>query len=326
MLKTASMTGLWLEDKKLEMRELPIPSPVQGEALVRLRLAGICGTDLELVRGYYPYTGVPGHEFVGEVIDAPSDPSWVGRRVVGEINASCKECDTCLTGRPTHCERRTVLGIVGRDGVFAEYFTLPVGNLLEVHSSIPDEAAVFTEPLAAACQILEQVPVESGNRVLLIGAGRLGQLIARVLSLEECTLQVLARYATQEALLNSHGISTIGVEDISDRSIDVAIEATGDPGGFELAVQAVRPRGTIVMKSTYHGKVEVDFSALVVDEVTLVGSRCGPFERALDLMESSKICSTDLIAKTYPLGQSLEAFDHAAKHGALKVLLDPRLD
>ncbi|MCP4676458.1 MAG: alcohol dehydrogenase catalytic domain-containing protein [Deltaproteobacteria bacterium] len=320
------MTGLWLEDRKLNVRKLQVPSPAPDEALVRLRLAGICGTDLELARGYYPYAGVPGHEFVGEVVEALSEPSWVGRRVVGEINASCKECDTCLAGRPTHCERRTVLGIVNHDGVFAEYFTLPVGNLHKIPSSLPDEAAVFTEPLAAACQILEQVTVERGYRVLLIGAGRLGQLIARVLSLSECELHVIARYPIQEELLHSHGIATIVPEEISNRSFDVVVEATGDPSGFKLAVQAVRPRGTIVLKSTYHGKIEVDFSALVVDEVALVGSRCGPFAKALTLMERSRIDPTYLIAKTYPLDQSLQAFEHAAEHGALKVLLDPRLE
>src|SRR5512147_514411 len=221
------MQALWLENNRLELRDAPRPGRT-GEALIRVRRAGVCGTDLELVRGYYPFAGIPGHEFVGEVVEAP-DPAWVGKRVVGEINVVCGRCEQCLSGRAHHCESRTVLGIVARDGVFAEFTSLPLENLHVVPDSVPDEAAVFTEPLAAALEIEQQVQIRPADRVLLIGAGRLGQLVAQTL---------------------------------------------------ELARRAVRPGGTLVLKSTYRGEVTLNLSSIVVDEVTLLGSRCGPFEPA----------------------------------------------
>jgi threonine dehydrogenase-like Zn-dependent dehydrogenase len=293
-----------------------------GEALVKVRLAGICATDLELVRGYYPYTGIPGHEFVGEVIAAPQ-AEWVGRRVVGEINAVCGECEACRHGRPTHCERRTVLGIVNRNGAFAEYLTLPMANLHLLPDSVPDEMAVFTEPLAAALEIGQQVHIQPTERVLVVGAGRLGQLIAQVLALTGCDLRVLARHPNQIALLARRGIRSITQDEVPQRRMDVVIEATGSPSGFEVARRAVRPRGTLVLKSTYAGNLEVNLSALVVDEITLVGSRCGPFRPALQLMESRLVDPTPLIEARYPLEQGVAAFEHAARPGVLKVLLQP---
>ncbi len=322
-----SFAGIWLQEGRLSWKDdIPMPSPSPGEALIHTRLAGICGTDLELKRGYYPYTGVPGHEFVGEVISCPSAPQWEGRRVVGEINAPCRACPTCQRGMLTHCENRTVLGIVNRPGVLGSYFTLPAANLLEVSGDLPDEAAVFTEPLAAALQILEQVTLKPSHTVILVGAGRLGQLIARVLQLSLAQLLVLDPDPAKRARLEELGISTVdpapGLEPQLKRSADFVVEASGNPVGFELARRLVRPRGTIVAKSTYHGKLELDYSALVVDEITLVGSRCGPFAPALRLLREGTVDPRPLIEARYPPEQGIAAFEHAARFGALKILID----
>lgn len=315
------MNALWLENNGISLREVPQPGK-PNEALIRIRKAGICSTDLELVKGYYPYTGVLGHEFVGDVIEA-DDASWIGARVVGEINAVCNQCEQCLNGRPTHCESRTVLGIASRDGVFADYTTLPLSNLHRVPASVPDEMAVFTEPLAAALEIQEQVQVKSTDRVLLVGAGRLGQLIAQTLALTGCELRVVARHKHQQDLLKARGIRIISEEEIQPWRWDIVVEATGSPNGFSLARKAIRPRGTLVLKSTYKGEMSVNFSSIVVDEVNIVGSRCGPFEPALRLMESRQVDPTVLIDSEFALGEALKAFEHAAESGVLKVLVKP---
>ena len=315
------MNALWLENNAISLRNVPQPQK-PNEALIKIRKAGICSTDLELVKGYYPYTGVLGHEFVGEVVEA-GDTSWIGQRVVGEINAACNQCEQCLNGRPTHCENRTVLGIVNRDGVFAEYTTLPLANLHKIPASIPDEMAVFTEPIAAALEIQQQVQVKPTDRVLLIGAGRLGQLIAQTLSLTGCNLRVVARHKHQQNLLRARGIRIISEEEIKPWRWDVVVEATGSPSGFSLARQAIRPRGTLVLKSTYKGEMNVNFSSIVVDEINIVGSRCGPFEPALRLMESKQVDPTVLIDSEFTLGEVLKAFEHAAETGVLKVLVKP---
>lgn len=326
------MQALWLENLRLGFRDdIPVPVPGKGEALVRVRLTGICATDLELVRGYYPYTGVPGHEFVGDVVAVASEgeagKSWVGARVVGEINASCGSCESCLAGRPTHCENRTVLGIINRNGAFAEYLVLPLANLHRVPEDVPDESAVFTEPLAAALEIQQQVSILPTDRVLVVGAGRLGQLAAWTLKQTGCDLTVVARHNRQKALLDQQGIRSIEEDKIPVRKSDVVIEASGSPSGFELARRAVRPRGTIVLKSTYKGDLQANFSAIVVDEITLVGSRCGPFPPALRMLQSGLVEPTSLIDSRYPLSQGVHAFEQAAKSGVLKILLHPnRLD
>src|SRR5512143_903377 len=206
------MQALWLEEHKISLRDVPLPRR-PDEALIKIRKAGVCSTDLELVKGYYPYTGILGHEFVGEVAEA-ADASWLGQRVVGDINVVCGRCEQCLDGRPTHCENRTVLGIVKRDGVFAEFTNLPTANLHRVPNSIPDEMAVFTEPLAAALEIQQQIQVKPTDRVLLIGAGRLGQLIAQTLALTGCDLRVVARHSFQQDLLKKRGIRIISEEEI----------------------------------------------------------------------------------------------------------------
>ena len=315
------MKSLWLENNKIDLREVPQPQK-PNEALVKIRKAGICSTDLELVKGYYPYTGILGHEFVGEVVKA-DDASWIGQRVVGEINAVCGECEQCLNGRPTHCENRTVLGIVNRDGIFAEYTSLPIANLHKVPASVPDEMAVFAEPLAAALEIQEQISIQPGDRVLLVGAGRLGQLIAQTLALTGCDLQVVARHPRQQDLLTARGIRLINEADVQKWRWDVVVEATGAPSGFALARRAIRPRGTLVLKSTYKGEMSVDFSSIVVDEINIIGSRCGPFEPALRLMEERQVDPTVLIDAEYPLTEAVKAFERAAQPGALKVVVNP---
>lgn len=327
------MNALWLEDNNISLRDLPQPR-TPAEALIRIRKAGICSTDLELVKGYYPYTGVIGHEFVGEVVSLPLSDEvavergkgvgiQVGDRVVGEINAVCGQCEQCLSGRSTHCEHRTVLGIVNRDGTFAEFTQLPVANLHRVPDSVPDEMAVFTEPLAAALEIQDQIQVKPTDRVLLVGAGRLGQLIAQTLALTGCDLRVVARHADQQNLLQARGIRVISEEEIQPWRWDIVIEATGSPSGFAVARRAIRPRGTLVMKSTYKGDMSVNFSSIVVDEINIIGSRCGPFEPALRLMESRQVDPTVLIAREFRLGDALKAFEHAAQTGVLKVLVEP---
>ena len=289
------MRALWLENQRLSLREVPEPAPRSEEAVVRVLVAGICNTDLELTHGYYPFSGIPGHEFVGEV---------AGKRVAGEINAICGKCNACLAGRNTHCENRTVLGIKDRNGAFAEFLVLPRQNLHAIPDSIPTEAAVFIEPLAAALRIQEQVAISPKERVLVVGNGKLGRLIARTLALTGCDLRVASRGDSAPA-----------------RKFDIVVECSGNPDGFETARKAVRPRGTIVMKSTYAGELKVNASALVVDEITLIGSRCGPFDKAIDLLASRKIDVSDMIEATYPLEKAITAFGHAQRAGAMKVLV-----
>ncbi|MBN1451559.1 MAG: alcohol dehydrogenase catalytic domain-containing protein [Anaerolineales bacterium] len=315
------MQALWLENQQLDLREVPEPIRA-GEALIRIRKAGVCSTDLELVKGYYPFTGIIGHEFVGDVVRC-DDPAWVGQRVVGEINVTCGNCEQCLSGRSTHCENRTVLGIAKRDGTFAEYTTLPIANLHRVPASVPDEMAVFTEPLAAALEIQQQVHIQPTDRVLVIGAGRLGQLIAQTLALTGCNLRVVARHSHQQNILIERGIKLILEEDVQPWRWDIVVEATGSPSGFTLARQAIRPRGTLVMKSTYKGEMSVNFSSIVVDEVNIIGSRCGPFGPALRLMEMGKVDPSVLITAEFKPGEALRAFERAAQPGVLKVLVEP---
>jgi 2-desacetyl-2-hydroxyethyl bacteriochlorophyllide A dehydrogenase len=317
------MKAIWLEGNKLQYRDdVPVPEPPTGEALVAVRLAGICATDLELVKGYYPYTGIPGHEFVGEIVRAPGFEDRIGERVVGDINAACGSCEACRSDRRTHCEQRTVLGIVGRNGAFAEYLCLPSENLIKIQDTVPDHAAVFSELLAAALEIQEQIEFRQNDRVLVIGAGRLGQLIAQTLARTGCGLQVAVRHPKQQSLLEAVGIDWIKEDAILSRQYDVVVEATGSGAGFELARRAVRPRGVIVLKSTYKGDVQVNFSSIVVDEITLIGSRCGPIAKAVQWLEKKLVDPTPYIEARYPLEGVLDAFDHAERPGAFKVLLE----
>lgn len=317
------MQALWLEDRRLQFRDdVESPAPPAGEAVVRVLLAGICNTDLELVRGYYPFTGVPGHEFVGRVEAAPEAPERVGHRVVGEINASCGTCEACRAGRRTHCERRTVLGIKDRHGAFAERLTLPVSNLHDVPEGVSNDAACFAEPLAAALEVQEQVVVRPEDRIVVVGAGKLGQLVARTLALRARDVLVVGRHPARLRPLAERGLRVGTADDLVDARADLVVECTGNPEGLALAIRAVRPRGTVVLKSTYHGSATLDASRLVVNEVTLVGSRCGPFSRALDLLAQGSVDVVSLVEGRYPLIEGLRAFEEAARPGVLKILLE----
>ncbi|MCK5876083.1 MAG: alcohol dehydrogenase catalytic domain-containing protein [Candidatus Marithrix sp.] len=315
------MQAIWLQNNQLSYKtDIPVPIPNTDEALVKVLLAGICATDLHLINGYYPYAGILGHEFVGEIVQAKNAPERVGERVVGEINLTCGKCANCLRNQATHCEQRKVLGIINHHGAFAEYLCLPLTNLIPVPASISNEKAVFTEPLAAALQIQQQVAIHPNHKVLIIGAGRLGQLIAQTLLLTGCDLQVVARYEKQQQLLDDHKINWIVEQNFEKNSFDIVIEATGSAIGLNLAIQAVRSRGIIVLKSTYRD-MATDFSSIVVNEITLVGSRCGPFTPALRLLKNELIDPIPLIANKFSLSQALQAFEYMRQPGILKVLL-----
>jgi alcohol dehydrogenase len=316
-----AMRGLYYDGLLQYRSDLPDPDPRPGEALIRTRLAGICNTDLEIVRGYMGFRGVLGHEFVGEVVRADGAPGWVGQRVVGEINAYCGACDACRRGDETHCPQRTTLGIDRRDGTMADYFTLPVKLLHRVPPEIPDAWAVFAEPLAAACEITEQVAIRPGHRIVVLGDGKLGLLVAQVLQLTGCDLLAVGRHPDKLAILERRGVRTALAGKPIPPGADVVVEATGSPAGFAAARALVRPRGTLVLKSTFHGDVSLNLSMVVVDEVTLVGSRCGPFAPALRLLAQRLVDVEPLIQATRALDEGLTAFQQAAAPGALKVLL-----
>lgn len=310
-------------DQQLELRDIAPPERVPGEALIRPHLVGICATDMQLMRGYKSETqrvpAVFGHEFVGTVV-ACADEQWIGRRVVGEINAACRACPTCLRGDVSHCPQRTTLGISARNGAMAECFALPIANLHEVPATLPDEVAVFAEPLAAAVEIVEQTHIRPTERVVIVGDGRLGLLVAQVLRLNGCDLQVLGRHPERWAMLTRQAIrATTEEASLAPRSFDVAIDCTGSPQGFETARKLLRPRGRLVLKSTFHGVVQLDLAPLVVDEVQIIGSRCGPFDAALRLLERGLIETAPLLAAVYPLCEATQAFD--AARTSLKVLL-----
>lgn len=301
----------------------PVPIPPAGEALVRVLRAGVCNTDLELVKGYMNFKGVPGHEFVGVVEQAAGRKDLIGRRVAGEINAACGVCDTCRANRPTHCPNRTTLGIDRRGGTFADYTVLPFENLHPLPDSITDDQAVFIEPLAAACEIPDQVNIRPTDRVAVIGDGKLGLLCAQVVALSGCDLITVGRHADKLALLERRGLfTTTDLASIKPASLDIVIEATGTPSGYAAARQLVRPRGTIVLKSTYHGEITVDLTKVVVDEVTLIGSRCGPFSPAIRLLANHQIDVEPLIQARYSLDEGVAAFERAAQQGTLKVVVE----
>ena len=304
----------------------PTPVAPPGEALIRVRQAGICNTDLELVKGYLSFSGVPGHEFVGVVESVAPSPAaardLIGRRVAGEINAACGVCATCRAGRPTHCPNRTTLGLDRRDGAFADYLTLPIENLHPLPDAVTDDQAVFVEPLAAACEIAQQIHIRPTDRVVVIGDGKLGLLCAQVLQLTGCHLEALGRHAGKLDVLARRGIRVATSPDDVDRGADVVVEATGTPCGFATARALVRSRGTIVLKSTYHGELTVNLTMVVVDEVSLIGSRCGPFEPAIRLLEQRLVDVESLIHARYSLDDGLAAFERAATKGTLKVMLE----
>ncbi|HEX4353608.1 MAG TPA: alcohol dehydrogenase catalytic domain-containing protein, partial [Polyangiales bacterium] len=269
------MLALCRTESRLALEQRDAPSRRAGDALVRVRMAGICSTDLEIARGYMNFRGVLGHEFVGEVIEA-DDASWIGARVAGEINLACGACAMCQRDLPRHCSKRTVLGILGKDGAFAEYLTLPIVNLHRVPIGVPDRTAVFVEPVAACYEILEQLRVAPSDRVAVLGDGKLGQLIAAVLASRGAAPTLVGKHARKLALARVRGLGTAKPNELDDKTFDIVVEATGSPAGMQRAIALVRPRGTVVLKSTYHGNLSFDAAPLVIDEITVIGSRCGP--------------------------------------------------
>lgn len=318
----APVLALRLRDRP-ELCEVPQPPPLPGEALVAVRKAGICATDLEVMRGYAPFRGVMGHEMVGVVHEAPGHAaSWEGRRVTAEINIRCGTCASCLAGRGNHCEGRGVLGIRERDGVFAQYVRVPIENLHAVPDEVPDDMAVFTEPLAAAFRILQQVDARPPTRVTVLGDGKLGLLVAMALSSTGCEPTLVGRHDRKLAIAAACGAKT--TKDAPPaHSQDVVVEATGKPSGLQQALQCVRPRGTVILKSTFAEPTTLDVSRVVVDELRLLGSRCGPFETALQALRTGAVNPTPLIEARYPLRNGLHALEHAARRGTLKILLEP---
>jgi threonine dehydrogenase-like Zn-dependent dehydrogenase len=312
------------------------PRPLRtGEALVEVLRAGICNTDLEIVKGYAGFHGTLGHEFVGRVVESP-DQKLLGRRVVGEINAGCGVCALCGAGDARHCPQRTVLGIKGRDGAFADYLSLPTSNLIEVPASIADEEAVFVEPLAAAANILEQIDLAANTRVAIIGDGKLAQLICRVLAQTGCALTIIGKHTEKLALLADTRarrlcLTVAGNDALEAQSwleaqalnqfFDVVVEASGAATGLPMAISLTRPRGAIVMKSTYQGQSATDLSQVVVNELHIIGSRCGRFSPAIDLLARRTVDVRSLISHEFAVEEGLAAFMQAASAATMKVLL-----
>lgn len=301
------------EPRRVEfVRDYPDPSPGPGEVSVRVHLAGICATDLEIARGYMHFAGVLGHEFVGTVVEGPA--SLVDRRVVAEINCVCGHCDMCRGGLPNHCRRRTVLGIAGRDGAFADYVTVPEGNCHLVPETISDQRAVFVEPLAAAVHVRDVQPIDSRTRVAVLGSGRLGLLAAQVLALQECDLTVIGRNRRTLAFCERRGIRTSTVDEIEPRGEhDLVVDCTGSPEGLRQALRLCRPCGTVVLKSTCAESAGLDLAPLVINEIRVVGNRCGPFPAALDLLENGRIEVDELVGREYPLSDGPAALVAAVR-------------
>ncbi|MGA2741271.1 MAG: alcohol dehydrogenase catalytic domain-containing protein [Bryobacteraceae bacterium] len=315
------MLAVHLENGRVEVRSQPRPQRPPGFALIRLLYGGICNTDLELQRGYYGFAGTPGHEFVGEVVEADS-PAWVGRRVVGEINLACGGCAWCRRGLGRHCPARTVLGIVNHPGAFREFLTLPERNLHALPDTLPTERAVFVEPLAAACEILDQVALPCGAEIAVLGDGKLGLLIALVLNAYGYRVHQFGRHAEKLEVARRAGVATEAAQGpLPEMAYDWVVDGTGSPEGLRQAVRMTRPCGTVILKSTMHGLVGVDTAPVIVNEITLVGSRCGRFEPALDLLNRNLIPVEETISEAFPLADAPRAFERAAQKGVLKVLL-----
>lgn len=307
------MKEVWIEDGRVSVRDCPTP---RGKVLLKLRLGGICNTDLELLRGYYGFRGRPGHEFVAERASN-------SQRVVGEVNLACGKCSWCRRDLGRHCPKRTVLGILKRPGAFAHYFTLPESNLFAVPGSVSDEHAVFTEPVAAACEILEQLPEIAQGEVAVLGDGKLGLLIAQVLAVSGAKVDLYGRHWAKVRIAQKSGVRGRAGANLPARRYQYVVEATGSAQGFSLAASMVRPRGVLVLKSTVHERLSIDTAPLVVGEITIVGSRCGRFQPALELIRRKVLNLDPMLDGEYPIERAPDAFAHAARPGALKVLLRP---
>ncbi|MFH1961844.1 MAG: alcohol dehydrogenase catalytic domain-containing protein [bacterium] len=300
--------------------DYPKPVPQPDEALIRVSMAGICNTDLEILKGYMGFKGILGHEFVG-VVDGCDDMEFWGKRVVGEINCGCGSCQYCQAGQSRHCLNRNVIGIVKQDGAFADYLILPIKNLHIVPESLSNEEAVFVEPLAAALQVLEQVEIKMGNSVIVIGDGKLGLLAAQVISQTGCSLMVIGHHPSKLNILKEKGISAILPSQADSLKADIVVECSGSPSGFVLAQRLIKPMGKIVMKSTLAEDITFNPANMVINEITLIGSRCGPFDKALHLLEQGVIDVRGLVSAVYPIKDGLKAFEAAKAHDSLKVLL-----
>ena len=314
------MVSVCLENGKVLVRQQARPRRPAGFALIRLLYGGICNTDIELQRGYYGFRGTPGHEFVGEVVEA-DNRRWIGERVVGEINLACGKCAWCARGLGRHCPQRSVLGIVKQPGAFRDFLTLPEQNLRRVPREIPSEEAVFIEPLAAACEILDQVKIPRGAPVAVLGDGKLGLLASQVLQAHGAKVHQYGRHKEKLRIAQQAGVGTEIAKKLPAAKYEFVVEATGSSKGLRQAVQMTQPRGTVIMKSTVHGLVSIDSAPVIVNEITLVGSRCGRFEPALRLLARRKVRVDAMISDVLPLKSAPRAFREAAKPGVLKVLL-----
>jgi threonine dehydrogenase-like Zn-dependent dehydrogenase len=314
------MLAVHLQSGEVSVQQAAIPSRLPGHALIRLLTAGICNTDLELQRGYYGFTGRPGHEFVGKVIESDT-ASLVGARVAGEINLACGHCDYCRLGLGRHCSHRTVLGIVRHPGAFAEYLTLPDANLHVLPDSVSNNEAVFIEPLAAACEILDQVDIPKGAPTAVLGDGKLGLLIAQVLHAHGAKVTLYGRHPEKLKIAQRAGVQTSLAQELLSQNYPYVVESTGSSDGLRQAIGMARPRGTVVMKSTVSGNVSFDSAPAIVNEITLIGSRCGRFESAIELLCERKIDVLSMLSAEFPLAEAPAAFAEAARRGVLKVLL-----
>ncbi len=319
------MKALRFENQKLKLAEIAQPNNTD-EALVRVVKSGVCNTDLEIVRGYSSgFSGTIGHEFVGVVEEAKAAPDLIGKRVVGEINAGCGVCRLCQSGDARHCPQRTVLGIVGRDGAHAEFLNLPVRNLLLVPNEISDDEAVFVEPLAAAYGILEQVLIETKTKVAVIGDGKLGVLCAQALRLKSENVSLIGKHKEKMRVAENRGVAGVLLKNASKLAgnFDVAVEASGSESGFAAALDLLKPRGKLILKSTFQGEPKWQAWRVVVNEITIIGSRCGRFAPALELLKEKKVDVENLISEEFPLAKGIKAFEKAREKGVLKILLKP---
>lgn len=316
------MKALHLTPDSVLIEETPLPSAAAHEALIGMRVSGVCDTDLQLARGYMNFQGIPGHEFVGEVL-ACEDKTWLGKRVVGDINAGCGKCRDCVEALGHHCTSRDVLGILGRPGCFAEQFTLPTRNLVEVPDHVSDEVAVFAEPLAAGLHVLEELAGQKAHRVAVLGDGKLGLLTALALHAAGQDVCLIGHHDSKLELARQAGTRGILETELAEEDVnfDLVVEATGNPKGLERALQLVRPRGRVILKSTVAGKFELDLAPLVIHEIRLIGSRCGDLREAMQLLSSGKIDPTPLITARYPLSDAVEALHHGGRKGVMKVLI-----
>ena len=313
------MKALFFTGNSVELRDLPIPSPVQGEVLMAVKFAGICSTDFEIMKGYMKFTGIPGHEFVGQVaMDAGSE--FAGKRVVGEINCPCGSCDMCASGRSNHCPERTVLGIDKRDGVFAQYTALPEKNLFVLDEGIKDEEAVFTEPLAACFRVTEQLKVDAGMKIYVLGDGRLGQLMLQAISTVGARPMMVGKHQEKMNVAESLGFRAVPAGEVEPGSADVVIECTGHASGLRDGLGMLKPDGTLVLKSTRTFAAPLNLAPVVINEIKIIGSRCGPFEKALSALKAGSIKTAPLISGVFSLDEYEEAFANASSPDCIKIL------